>query len=103
MTGYQTFENLTVQLVGKEDTRKMMVENHYAKKWNTAFGVVNVGVYSGDGLLGAASCGHPMNPSSWGSITSLSPEHCLELNRLWIDDELGRNTETWLMARSWSI
>jgi integrase len=81
----------------------MMLENHYAKKWNQAFGLVNVGVFDSDKLLGIASFGHSMNPKSWPSITKSDPDKCLELNRLWIDDSLKKNTETWLLSKSWSI
>lgn len=100
---YQTFENLTVKTVDNEITRKMMLEKHYAKKWNNAFGLVNVGIFANDELLGIASFGHSMNPKSWPSITKSDPEKCIELNRLWVDDRLKRNTETWLLSKSWSI
>lgn len=97
----QDFTDLTVGPVPTEAAKKMMIENHYAHKWNTGFGVENIGVFRGGILLGAASFGHAMNPGAWGSVADIDPARCLELNRLWIDDELGRNTETWLMSRSW--
>jgi hypothetical protein len=100
---YQSFENLKVGIVDNDITKKMMLENHYAKKWNQAFGLVNVGVFDSDKLLGIASFGHSMNPKSWPSITKSDPDKCLELNRLWIDDSLKKNTETWLLSKSWSI
>jgi hypothetical protein len=100
---YQTFENLIIKEVDYETTKKMMIENHYAKKWNQAFGLVNVGVFNSDKLLGIASFGYSMNPKSWPSITKSDPDKCLELNRLWIDDSLKKNTETWLLSKSWSI
>ncbi len=101
--GGQDFSGVTVGMIPKDAARKMMVENHYAHKWSTPFGIENVGIYRGGRLLGAASFGHAMNPGAWGSVADIDPAKCLELNRLWIDDELGRNTETWLMARSWEI
>jgi hypothetical protein len=102
-TEYQSFENLTIKTVDKETTKEMMINNHYAKKWHTTFGLVNVGIFQEDKLLGIASFGHPMNTKSWPSITKSDPDKCLELNRLWIDDSLKKNTETWLLSKSWSI
>lgn len=100
---YQTFDNLMVKEVDSEITKKMMLEKHYAHKWNNAFGLVNVGVFAGTDLLGIASFGYSMNPKSWPSITKSDPNKCIELNRLWVDDRLKRNTETWLLSKSWSI
>lgn len=94
---------LTVAEIDKATAREMMIANHYSHKWNTPFGVHNYGVFRDGRLLGAASFGHPMNPSSWPSIANVDPSAALELNRLWVDDELGKNTETWLLARSWRL
>jgi hypothetical protein len=100
---YQSFENLTVKTVDSQVAKQMMLEKHYAHKWNEAFGIVNVGVFEDKKLLGMASFGNSMNPKSWPSITKSDPKKCIELNRLWIDDCLKRNTETWLLSKSWSI
>lgn len=100
---YQSFENLAVKIVNSDVAKKMMLEKHYSHKWNEGFGLVNVGIFQNDILLGMASFGNAMNPKSWSSITKSDPEKCIELNRLWIDDSLKRNTETWLLSKSWAI
>lgn len=41
-----------------------------------------------------------MNPQSFKNVADLEPGQVVELNRLWIDDRLGKNTETWLMAEA---
>lgn len=97
------FAELTVARVDYATAKKMIVENHYSKKWNTAFGTVNFGIFHGDDLLGVAVYGNAMNPSSWGRVTATDPAKCLELNRLWIDDVLGHNTETWLMGQTFKL
>jgi hypothetical protein len=97
------FSDLTVARVDYATARKMIVENHYSKKWNTAFGTVNFGVFRGGDLLGVAVYGNAMNPSSWGRVTTTDPDKCLELNRLWIDDVLGHNTETWLLGQTFRL
>lgn len=103
MSAYESstdFSTLRVDRVEKAVAKEMCVKNHYSHKWNTPFGAANYGVYRDDELLGVAVYGHPMNPKSWGSITTTPADQCLELNRLWIDDVLGMNTETWLMGQS---
>lgn len=97
------FSQLEVRRVDYETTKKLCLERHYSHKWNTAFGKANYGVYKDGRLLGVASYGYPMNPKSWPSLTTIPPEQCLELNRLWIDDELGANTETWLLGKSFRM
>lgn len=95
------FSRLSVEPIPKAAAKAMMIEHHYAHTWNNGlFGVVNHGVVQDGAVLGAAVYGYPMNPSSWLAVTSSAPEACLELNRLWIDDALGGNTETWLMGQS---
>jgi len=47
--------------------------------------------------------GNAMNHKAWHSITNTPGESCIELNRLWIDDRLKTNTETWLLSRSFKI
>ncbi len=100
---FQTFDDLEVGDVSRDVARELIIARHYSHKWNSAFGTNNVGVYRGGQLLGVAVYGFAMNPKSWGSITRLESKQCIELNRLWIDDALGKNTETWLMAQSFDI
>lgn len=47
-----------------------------------------------------AAYGNPMNTKSYKSVANVNREQFIELNRLWADDRLGKNTETWLMAES---
>lgn len=100
---FQSFDDLTVDFVDKPTARDMILNNHYSQKWNSAFGTNNIGIFKNGLLLGGAVFGHSMNPKSWESITSVPASQCLELNRLWIDDELGKNTETWLLAQSFDL
>jgi hypothetical protein len=97
---HQKFDGLTVAPLAKSVARDVVVANHYSHKWNNgSFGLRNFGVFLGDELLGVAVYGYAMNPKSWRSITKVDPNLCLELNRLWVDDRLGSNTETWFMAQ----
>lgn len=86
-------------LVDKEIAKKMIIENHYSKKWNTLFGILNIGVYKDNRLLGIAVFGRMMNPKSFKKIIESDDiNSVLELNRLWVSDELGHNTESLLLS-----
>lgn len=100
---YATAEDGTrfwVDRIEKSVARDLIVANHYSHKWNTAFGTHCFGVFDGSGLAGALVFGNLMNPGSFASIADLPPDAITELNRMWIDDRLGPNTETACLARS---
>lgn len=87
--------------------KKIIVENHYSHKWNTAFGKINIGVFKFENpekCLGVASFGNLMNPNSYKNINDqFESKNVIELNRLWIDDSLGKNAETILLGACWKI
>lgn len=87
--------------------KQLVLENHYSHKWNTAFGKVNIGVFKKQDLntcLGVACFGNLMNTKSHHNINK---DFCLvnvvELNRLWLDDCLGKNAETMMLGACWKI
>lgn len=87
-----------------QTAKNMMVKYHYSHKWNTSFGLVNIGVFRDGTLLGAAVFGNLMNPNSYKKLNpDFDKENVVELNRLWIDDELGYNAETTLIGASFKI
>jgi hypothetical protein len=95
---------LTFDEVDYDLAKEMIVKNHYSHKWNTAFGKINIGVFLDGKLLGVATFGNLMNPNSYKNILdSDDRESLIELNRLWVDDFLGGNTETVLLSASWQI
>lgn len=94
---------LTFKEIDKKTAREMIIKNHYSHKWGTPFGVVNVGVFREDKLLGVAVFGYMMNPNSYSSIAEIEKDEIIELNRLWIDDELGYNAETITLGACWKI
>ena len=89
---------IIVKPISYEVAKDCIVKNHYSKKWNTSFGKYNFGIYkenNEDKLLGVAVFGNLMNPKSYKSICNeIEKDEIIELNRLWVDDCLGHNTET---------
>ena len=95
---------LLITPVDKATAKEMIVKNHYSHKWNDGgFGVYNFGIFRADEpdrCLGVAVYGYMKNPKA-RIFTHPNPKAWMcELNRMWIDDELGHNAESILIAAS---
>lgn len=86
--------------MSKDEAKELILERHYSRNWGTSFGLYNYGIRLDGELVGVASYGNLMNPGSFKSVANLNSEQVAELNRLWIDDRMGKNSETWLMAEA---
>lgn len=92
---------IDVRPIPKIDAKNIILPNHYSHKWATYFGNTQCfGVFSDNVLVGAAAYGRLMLPKSYKSIGDVSAGQVCELNRLWIDDCLGRNTESQVISQS---
>lgn len=58
------------------------------------------GLYDGEVLVGVVTFGSPPSRHLQKSICPSNPAAVLELNRLWVDDIMPRNTESWFVARA---
>lgn len=95
---------LLIKEIDRNTAKNIIVKNHYSHKWNTAFGKINIGIFKNDILLGCASFGNLMNPKSYKNINKdFESKNVIELNRLWIDDELQKNAESILLGACWKI
>lgn len=97
---------LIIKPVSKTKAREMIIQNHYSHKWNNAgFGLYNFGIFregkeDENDCLGVVSYGYMKN-SKAKIFTHPNPNAImLELNRMWISDELGKNAESILIAHS---
>lgn len=77
----------------RSEAKRMIEENHYSHKFMGVFGEVNIGVYKDGRLIGVASYGKPLD-------FKYDKEELIELNRMWLSDELGRNAESILLSVS---
>ena len=93
---------LQAGLIHRDIAKKLITENHYSKTWNTSFGIMNYGLFQNDRLLGVAVYGNLMNPDSRKNISDDS-DSVIELNRLWIDDCLGKNSETTFLSMTFKM
>lgn len=97
---------LVIKEVDRILAKKIIVENHYSNKWNSSFGTFNVGIFKEDdpdNCLGVAVFGNLMNPQSYKSIGNINKGEIIELNRMWIDDCLGKNSESILISKSFKL
>lgn len=96
--------DLLIKPVDKKLAEDMIVQNHYSHKWNFgSFGVFNFGIFRADEpdrCLGVAVYGYMKNMNAKLFIHPNPKAWMCELNRLWIDDCLGKNAETVLIAAS---
>ncbi len=95
---------LIIKPVSKNLAKEIIIQHHYSHKWNDAsFGILNYGIYrddQADRCLGVAVYGYMKNPKA-RIFTHPNPNAWMcELNRMWIDDELGHNAESILIAAS---
>jgi hypothetical protein len=95
--------DLIIDIIDVDVAKKMVIENHYSKKWHHTFGKINIGIFKKNVLLGCAVFGNMMNSKSYNKIANIKENEIIELNRLWISDELGKNAETILISKSFSI
>jgi hypothetical protein len=95
--------DLVIDIIDIDVAKKMIIENHYSKKWNMSFGLINIGIFRDTKLLGCAVFGNMMHPQSYKSIADIDQRAIMELNRLWISDDLGKNAETILISKSFDI
>lgn len=101
----KTMGNLIIKEIEKKDAKAMIIKNHYSHKWQNGFGIINVGIFKeeNDTCLGVASYGYMMNSNSYNNFGLNNKNEILELNRMWIDDSLGRNAESILISNSFKI
>lgn len=96
---------LVIRLVPKDVARDLVVRGHYSHKWLASFGIHNFGIFregaetDGD-CLGVASFGYMKTPKAHVIESSVLGGWMIELNRMWISDELGHNAETILLGAS---
>lgn len=89
-----------IKEMDKSVSNAMIIKNHYSHKVaGFATTYIYLGVYIENRLLGTLQFGFSMNPASAKNIVKDTGiyEH-LELNRMWISDEAGRNTESRAIA-----
>jgi hypothetical protein len=77
-----------IKEIERQVANDIIVKNHYSKKFYNAT-YIHLGVYFNDKLMGVLQYGYAMNPASMSSVVeSTSIDEYLELNRMWLSDDI---------------
>lgn len=85
---------LYVKEIDRNIANDIIIANHYSHKiYNATY--IHLGVYVDNELIGVLQYGCAMNPASCSNVVEgTSQEQYLELNRMWLDDKAGKNSES---------
>jgi hypothetical protein len=89
---------LLVATLDAKTASRMVIAHHYLHRRppiSHAFGVYRHGE-----LLGVVTYGVPASRHLQKSACPTAPDDVLELNRLWLDDVLPANSESWFVSRT---
>lgn len=76
-----------------------LIKRHHYSGVTYAGSYIHLGVFSGGKRLGILQFGAAMNPASQASVVAgTEQDEYLELNRMWLDDSLPRNSESRAMS-----
>jgi hypothetical protein len=89
-----------VKEIPRSQANKIIIENHYSKKFYNAT-YIHLGVFNNLGIIGVLQYGYAMNPASQASVVlGTSIDEYLELNRMWIKDDIGEYPESRAISSS---
>lgn len=95
---HNTDPRFTVREIFAKEAQEIVVENHYLhRKTNIsyAFGLFFDGV-----MVGCCTFGCPPSRHLQMGACPTDPSLVIELNRLWVSDDMGRNSESWFISRA---
>lgn len=89
---------LSVEQIESKAAQALIVEHHYLHRKT---GISHaIGLLDGAETVGVVTFGCPPSRHLQVSACKSNPELVVELNRLWVDDRMPRNTESWFLARA---
>ena len=108
MEEYVDISKLSVKRINKDVAKNIIIKHHYthaASMCRYAFGLYKQSNHSffdsHDELVGVATYGSPVGRLSAQSISDeLNPKEVLELTRLFVFDDHGKNIESYFMAQT---
>jgi hypothetical protein len=88
----QTTDEIVVRPIPKSTAKELLVREHYLHSFPGGTKLA-FGVFVGQRLLGAATMG--VGPFlGYSLVEGARPEDCITLTRLWLSDELPKNSES---------
>lgn len=93
-----TPSTLRVERIDSRLAAEAVVEHHYLHRRPPISH--SFGLYDGDELVGVVTYGTPASHHLQIGVLPDDPGRVIELNRLWVDDRMPRNTESWFVSRT---
>ena len=94
-------DDFYVKEIDRSLANDLIVKNHYSKKFYNAT-YIHLGLFNKNDIIGVLQYGYAMNPASCSSVVDGTQKNeYLELNRMWIADDVGQYPES--RAISYSI
>jgi len=90
--------NLTVAPMAARDARELAEKRHYMHRKPVVSHAV--GLYRDEQPIGVITFGAPASRHVQIGACRAWPDIVIELNRLWVSDDMPHNTETWFIARA---
>src|ERR1700721_1119619 len=93
---------LRVGLISKSEATRLVIAHHYMHRrppLSYALGLFNE---TGE-TKGVVTFGTPASHHMLIGACKTAPENVIELNRLWVADDLPRNTESWFVSRALAL
>jgi len=86
-------------LIPSAQAQALVVGKHYLHRRASCSQAV--GLFCGEALVGVAMFGSPASPTICRGICGADERlNVAELTRLWVDDAMPRNTESWFLSRA---
>jgi len=87
-------EEFYIKEIERNLANDLIVKNHYSGKFYNAT-YIHLGLFVDGEIKGVLQYGYAMNPASCGSVvTGTQKNEYLELNRMWIADNVGKYPES---------
>lgn len=90
---------MIVREISSREAIQIVVEHHYLHRRTSvskAYGLI----LPGRKLMGVVTFGTPPSRHLQMSACPSDPDKVLELNRLWVSDDMPSNTESWFVSRA---
>jgi adenine modification enzyme len=83
-----------IKEIDRKIANDIIIKHHYSKKFYNAT-YIHLGLFNEENIIGVLQYGYAMNPASGGSVVlGTKNNEYLELNRMWIKDDVGKYPES---------
>ena len=93
---------MRVAVISKREAIRLVVTHHYMHRKppvSFAFGLID----DFGNTQGCITLGTPASRHMLVGACATAPENVIELNRIWVHDDMPRNTESWFIARALAL